>query len=318
MNGESVGGHGAARRRARTANPRALLALLALPLLLTASCSPDQQTQDAPARDITPEEEELLETAGQILLRECMESHGFEYQIVSDKSAAEFEEFRYVIDDPSWAAEHGYGSRLQREAVELRENDPNQVYFAALSPERRAQALVAANGPSPVGLTATTPDGMELGRSDQGCQSQVDRELYGDLASWFQARTTVDALPPLRYQLVVDDQRYLEAARPWADCMRAAGHDYATPADIRAALPPPQDPLPRQEEVGLALAEARCALDSGLAQAAADLDEQHGRELSERHRSALETQRRLQLDALPRARSIVAGTERTTDPEHRE
>ncbi|PDP88128.1 hypothetical protein CQJ94_08355 [Glycomyces fuscus] len=247
-----------------------------------------------------------------------MESHGFEYQIVSDNTSAEFEEFRYVIDDPSWAAEHGYGSRLQREAAELRENDPNHVYFTSLSPERRAQALVAANGPGPVGLTATTPDGMELGRSDQGCQSQADRELYGDLAAWFQARTTADALPALRHQLVVDDQRYLEAVRPWADCMRAAGHDYATPADLRAALPPPQDPLPWQEEVGLALAEARCALDSGLARTAADLDEQHGQELRERHRSALETQRRLQLDALPRARSVVGGAERATGPEHRE
>ncbi|MGW5877325.1 hypothetical protein ACWFMI_12350 [Nocardiopsis terrae] len=316
MKEEAAAGRGR-RRGARAGGARTPLVVLALTSLLATSCAPGHEDRGTHARDVTPEEENLLETAGQLLLRECMESRGFEYQVVSGGTFADFDKFRYVIDDPEWASEHGYGTDLRREAAELRENDPNERYFESLPPERRAQALVAANGPSPVGLTATTPDGMELGRSDQGCQSQADRELYGDLASWFQARTTVEALPALRHQGVVNDPRYLEAVRPWADCMRAAGHDYATPADIRAALPPPQDPLPRQEEIGLALAEARCATDSGLARTVAELDEQHGQELRERHRSALETQRRLQLDALPRARTVVGEAERTEGPEHR-
>ncbi|WP_236743335.1 MULTISPECIES: hypothetical protein [Nocardiopsis] len=265
-------------------------------------------------REPTPQEEATLERAEQLLLRECMRNHGFEYWIVSDDSPSPSpsgpREFRYVIDDPDWAAEHGYGSGLQREATESQESDPNQRYFESLPKERRAAALRAANGPSPVGLTATAPDGMEFGRSDRGCQSWADRELYDDLPAWFQAETTVDALPQIRYQRVVGDPRYQEAVRPWAECMGAAGHDYATPTEVRGALPPPEDPLPREEEVGLALAEARCALDSGLAATAADLDEHHGEELQRLHRSAVEAKHRLQLDALPRARSVIEEAER--------
>ncbi|KOX15796.1 hypothetical protein ADL05_14290 [Nocardiopsis sp. NRRL B-16309] len=285
--------------------------------MLSTSCSAGQQDRHSSTPHITPEQESLLATAEQLLLRECMENHGFEYQIVSDDTPTGVEEFRYLIDDPEWALEHGYGTELRREAVRARENDPNQRYFENLSPQRRAQALVAANGPAPVGLTATTPDGMELARSDQGCRSQADRELYGDLASWFQARTTADALPALRYQSVAQDPRYLEAVRPWAECMRAAGHDYATPADIRSALLAPHEALPPEQEVGLALAEAHCALDSGLARTATELEEEHGQELRERHRSALHTHRRLQTDALPRARLIVDEAEPTTVPRHR-
>ncbi|NYH55239.1 hypothetical protein HNR06_004828 [Nocardiopsis arvandica] len=261
-------------------------------------------------REPTPQEEATLERAEQLLLRECMRNHGFEYWIVSDDSPSGPREFRYVIDDPDWAAEHGYGSGLQREATESQESDPNQRYFESLPKERRAAALRAANGPSPVGLTATAPDGMEFGRSDRGCQSWADRKLYDDLPAWFQAETTVDALPQIRYQRVVGDPRYQEAVRPWAECMGAAGHDYATPTEIRGALPPPEDPLPREEEIGLALAEARCALDSGLAATAADLDEHHGEELQRLHRSAVEAKHRLQLDALPRARSVIEEAER--------
>ncbi|WP_304455040.1 hypothetical protein [Nocardiopsis sp. YSL2] len=313
---EAVFGH-AMRRGARAGSPRASLVVVALAGLLVVSCSAAQEDPNARAREVTAEEESLLERAGQLLLRECMEARGFEYQIVSDRAVTDIEQFLYVIDDPEWASEHGYGTELQREAAERRENDPNARYFESLPPELRARALVAANGPAPVGLTATAPDGMELTRSDQGCQSQADRELYGDLDSWFQARTTADALPALRHQHVIDDPRYQEAVRPWADCMRAAGHDHATPTELRAALPPPQDPLPRQEEIGLAQDEARCALDSGLARTAAALDEEHGQRLRERHSSALETQRRLRLDALPRARALVAEAERTPGPEHR-
>ncbi|ASU84045.1 hypothetical protein CDO52_15725 [Nocardiopsis gilva YIM 90087] len=265
----------------------------------------DTASGDALPRNPTPQEEEALAKAEQLLLKECMEDKGFEYWIAIEEPQPETKDHRYVIDDPDWAEKHGYGSELQRERAELREKDPNRVYFESLPEERRADALRAANGPQPVGLRATTPDGMSLDRSDQGCTSQAQRELYGDLPAWFQARVTVDSLPEIRYQRVIGDPRYKEAAKPWAACMSAAGHEYATPLELRDALPPPEAPMPKEDEVDLATAEARCAVESGFADVVADLDSHYAGELRREYASALAEKRRLQLDALPRAYSVI-------------
>ncbi|WP_152520861.1 hypothetical protein [Nocardiopsis halophila] len=300
----------AVRRAARTAAP-AVLALL-IGSGAVAACSahgggPGDGQGDP--RAVTDGEEKLLERAEEVLLRECMEDHGFEYRITEDETPPEIGKFPYVIDDPEWAAEHGYGSGLRRKVAELREEDPNQRYFNALPEDRRQEALRAANGPSPVGIEATTPDGMELGRSDQGCRSQAQRELYGDLEGWFQATTTVDALENMRRDRVVSDPAYEEAAASWSVCMKEAGHDYTTPMEVRRSLPPPDDPLPEDEETALAVAEAECAQETGLGDTADELDRQYGDELRREHRSAVEERRRLQLDALPRARSVTGESE---------
>jgi hypothetical protein len=138
-------------------------------------------------------------------------------------------------------------------------------------------------------------------RSSEGCQSEADRALYRDLPAWFQARTTLTALIPMVSERAGAAPELSRAFRPWAACMRRAGHDFGSPAAIRAALP-----VPRSQEVPLAVAEATCAQSSGLAETAKRLSRTSQSELYLRHRADVNTAWRLQLGALPRARSVVA------------
>ena len=47
------------------------------------------------------------------------------------------QQFPYVLTDIGWAARHGYGSDLERQAERLRQGDPNTVYLLSLTPQRR-------------------------------------------------------------------------------------------------------------------------------------------------------------------------------------
>ncbi|MFD8986411.1 hypothetical protein, partial [Streptomyces sp. NPDC059564] len=214
-------------------------------------------------------------------------------------------DFPYVIDDPEWAGRHGYGSDIDRKREEISNDGVNERYFKSLPEERRAPAIAAANGARPDGLTARAPDGLRITRSPDGCQSQAERGLYPDLAAWFQARVTVDSLPPLRGGKVIGDGAFRDATQKWSACMRTAGYEFQDPAAARAALPPPDQPLPREREVAMAVAEAGCARASGLAETAARLDRAYDAELREEYGTDVTTWLRLRLDALPRARAVV-------------
>lgn len=252
-------------------------------------------------REPTPAELDLLHTAREFVLRDCMRDKGFVYQPVPRRPIAEAREFPLVLDDIDWARRHGYGSDLEAMAKENQRTDVNQRYFQSLPADRRARALAAANGARLQGMTARTPDGMEMTRSPEGCQSEADRTLYGDLPAWFQARTTLTALVPMASERAGAMPELSRAVRPWTACMRRAGHDFTSPAAIRAVLP-----VPRPRETALAVAEATCAQSSGLAATAKRLSRTSQTELYQRYQAEVNTAFRLQLGALPRARSIVA------------
>ncbi|MFI8529549.1 hypothetical protein ACIGMX_04695 [Streptomyces aquilus] len=261
-------------------------------------------------REPSPQELSLLHDAGQILLRDCMQRRGFEYRPVEENPVPEAREFPYVLNDVAWARKHGYGTDIQHELSELRKTDVNQRYFRGLPATRRTAALTAANGSRPLTVTARTPDGMVYQRSPKGCQSEADATLYGDLETWFQAKVTADALTELRRVRVTEDPRFAKAVKPWSACMRAAGHPATSPADLRAATGSRTSPLPRSQEIALAVTEARCAHTSGLAKTARDLDLQYAHRLDRQYQSAVRTYRELQLSALSRARDLTrkAGT----------
>ncbi|MDI3417737.1 hypothetical protein [Streptomyces luteolus] len=284
---------------------------LVAPLALYAAYGSGEEESPGPAREPTRQERSLLHRAEQILLRDCMRERGFTYRMVAEHPVKDAREFPYVIDDVAWAREHGHGTDIQRKQRELRRDNPNQRYFQSLSPERRAAALEAANGARPDALTAKTPDGMRLTRSDEGCQAEAERRLYGDLAAWFQARSTLEVLPELTRQRVLEDSGFATAVRPWARCMRAAGHSFDNPAEVRKKLA--KQPLPRNEEIRLAVAEAQCAHSSGLAKKVKALQKRFDTEFRQRFRSEVNTGQRLQLAAIPRARSIVEKSEQGTE-----
>ncbi|MFE7947203.1 hypothetical protein [Streptomyces sp. NPDC057426] len=280
--------------------------------LLTGADGPTAGERASPARPgrQATEADRLLHDAEQRLLRDCMRRHGFTYQVFPLDEDPGIKAFAYVLDDAGWARRHGYGAELRRERAALVRNDPNRAYFAGLSAERKAEALVAANGDSPDGLTVRLPGGGTVRRSDRGCVAEAQQRLYGNVGAWFRASTRVGALEQMRRSRVLADPAYLERLGPWRQCMRRAGHDYATPAAARAAALSTARPLSREHEVGLALAEARCAGESALGRTSRRLDDHHGRLLAHAYRTDVEVRERLRAAALPRARRVLGADPR--------
>ncbi|MFE5933836.1 hypothetical protein ACFQ69_00540 [Streptomyces sp. NPDC056470] len=285
-------------------------AVLAATLLTGAGPTAGERASPVrPGRQAT-EADRLLHDAEQRLLRDCMRRHGFTYQVFPLDEDPGIKAFAYVLDDADWARRHGYGAELRRKRAALVRNDPNRAYFAGLSAERRAEALVAANGPSPDGPTVRLPGGGTVRRSDRGCVAEAQRLLYGDIGAWFRASARVDALEQIRRGRVLADPAYGERLGAWRPCMRRAGYAYATPAAARAAALSTVRPLPREHEVSLALAEVRCAGESALARTARRLDDHHGRVLAHAYRTDVEARERLRAAALPRARRLLGADPR--------
>ncbi|MFD5365836.1 hypothetical protein [Streptomyces sp. NPDC127103] len=250
-------------------------------------------------------DDRLLHDAEQRLLRDCMGRHGFTYRVFPLGDETESTLFPYVVDDAGWALRHGYGAGLRRQREALAKSDPNRAYFAALPTYRKAAALVTANGPSPDGLTVRLPGGGTMRRSDRGCVAEAQHQLYGDLGAWFRSSTRVGTLRQILRSRVVADSGYQQSLGVWRRCMGRVGYAFATPAAARAAALSPVRPLPEDHEIRLALAEVRCAAESGLSRTARRLDAHHDRLLAEEYRADLETRDRLTAAALPRARRIL-------------
>ncbi len=267
-------------------------------------------------RDVTQEETEVLYRAEQMRIRDCMQRQGFEYFLVPRKPVPEMRDFPYLVDDVAWAAKYGYGSTLHRRNELALENDPNERYFESLPASRRAQALLARNGDARSGdLLVEVPGIPATVGSSKGCRAAAQREIYGDLPTWFRADVVTTTLVTLRRGAVTTDPRFLAAVQRWSRCMRERGHPYASPAQARDNVPqlvaqigPPAPGLADAPaaETALAVAEATCADRTGLAATARQVDQDHAARLREQYRADVAARQRLQQQALTRARAIVA------------
>ncbi|HEY3688665.1 MAG TPA: hypothetical protein VGL93_36840 [Streptosporangiaceae bacterium] len=251
---------------------------------------------------VTAAQAGLLERAEQELIRRCMARAGFRYWPVGHP--ADPVPFRYVVDDVAWAGRYGYGTALRRAAEVRAAADPNRRYFTSLPPARQAAAVRALDGTRPAGLTATLPNGLVVRHSDRGCDVRAQRTLYGNLPRWYASTKITENLPGQRYGLVVSDPRWRAATPAWSACMRRAGYPFATPDEAHAAVSaaPPAGGERRQ-----AVAEARCAVATGLGALAGRLDREHAARQARRYRVLLAERDKRQRQALPTAERVVAG-----------
>ncbi|MGC4812737.1 hypothetical protein ACLQ29_19615 [Micromonospora sp. DT228] len=255
----------------------------------------------APARPVTAEERQLLSHAESLLTRDCMTRAGFQMWLDASPPADELRTFPYIVDDLAWARRHGFGLDLVDAVDARRLADPNQRYVSGLSPERRGALLAALNGPRPEGLEARLPSGGVMRRSAEGCTSEAQRQLYGDLTEWYRANKVVADLTYLRQRRVLADPAWTAALRPWARCLRQQGYAADSPQRLRESV----GDRDRAAEIAAAVAEARCAED-GLAATVRELDARHGDELAAAYHQDVATRNRLEHEAIPRARAVVA------------
>jgi hypothetical protein len=271
--------------------------VVALAVVSGCAAGPDSRA-DTPAAPRT--DDAAVRLAERILLTGCMREAGFDYRVTDP--GPEPPDLGYVLTDAGRAREHGYGGDIRRRLEQAQRDDPNRRYLHGLRPARRADALAAMNGRTPSGLRVTTPDGVTFSRNPHSCESQAQQRLYGDLAAWFLAQTTVDMMDTLRTNAVLSDGAYHTAVASWSACMARSGYRYPDPQRLHAALQPS---LPRAGEVAMAVAEARCAASSGLAGVTKRLDRRADAQLRAKYSTAAATYDRLRRAAVPRAWSIV-------------
>ncbi|WP_410817395.1 hypothetical protein [Micromonospora sp. 050-3] len=250
---------------------------------------------------VTAEDRRILVRAESLLTRDCMTRAGFQMWLGTSPPADELLSFPYVVDDIAWARRHGFGSDLVEAVDTRRRSDPNQRYVSDLSPERRKAFLAALNGARPAGLEARLPSGGVMRRSAEGCTSEAQRRLYGDLTEWYRSSKVVADLTYLRQRRVLADPAWTAALRPWARCLRQQGYTAETPERLREIV----GTRGRAGEIAAAVAEARCAQD-GLAATTRALDARHGDELTAAYHQDVAAKNRLEHGAVPRARAVVA------------
>ncbi|MFD5631049.1 hypothetical protein [Streptomyces sp. NPDC127072] len=275
----------------------------------TGSGVPDVRTSAAAAtgsafRELTQSQRAVLARAENLLVRDCMREQGFSFWVTEELPATVGTKFPYVVDDGAWAAENGYGGSIEKRRDALAAENPNQRYFKGLSAVRRSAAVSALNGAEPEGLEADVPGMGRVRHSDEGCEAEAQRSLYTDLPRWYRARKVTEALEQQVRSAVVGDARFTRAVTRWATCMRAAGHAYSTPPESRRAFARGPDARPA-DEVETAVAEARCAVSSGLSSGIRTLERVHRDEVNSRY--AVEVRDRSELEhlALSRAHRIV-------------
>ncbi|WP_326726402.1 hypothetical protein [Streptomyces phaeochromogenes] len=296
----------------------ALVAMSVAAVFAVVSCDPPPPPRDpgtTTARPLTEREQNLLHDAEERLTVSCMASRGFRRWAVLRRPVPEDRDFPYVIDNVKWAARHGYGSDLQARREHLRVSDPNQRYFASLSAADRQRAVAALNGEqSAARVEVRLPTGATAGRYADGCTSQAQERLYGDLTAWFGADMIAGALPTLRQQQVAGDGRFKAAVKKWSACMRDRGLRYADPYQARAAFTgssAPDTAARQRQEIRTAVAEAECARTSGLTATARSLNRRYDARLQKQYQDAVRDRFWLAHTALPRARNLL--TTKPTD-----
>ncbi|MET8386233.1 hypothetical protein ABZV14_24850 [Streptosporangium canum] len=280
------------------------------------ACTPDRSAESRrvkasavsvdPTQPLTDREKDVLHEAEQLLIQACMSERGFRTWVVPRVPLPEDRDFPYVVDDVRWAGDHGYGSELQKRRDQVRSSDPNRRYFERLSPQEQELAVDALHGRrSARRLEVTAPNGMTVARFADGCTARAQEELYGDLRAWFRAGTITDALGDMNRARVFTEKEFKDSTRDWSACMRGRGFPYATPHDSRRAFRKPADTASRKKEIRTAVAEAECAVSSGLSATAHRLEQRIGAHLTDEYADEFRNRLRLERAALKRARSTV-------------
>lgn len=295
----------------KTIGGRASVAVLGSMLLATLATACGTSADAGPAqrpREPAPAEAALLDRAEEKLMQRCMEREGFRYWPARAATPDELKDFPYVVDDLAWARRHGYGSDLRRKAEAEGKHDRNAAYAKGLSPARQQDYAAARSGDGSKALEMTAPNGQDIGQSSTGCLAEAERKLYGDFKEWFRVGVITGNLPDHSDDLR-RHPRYRGAVKEWSACMTAKGHPYKSPERLQRALAKrAEGSSPREArrtEVRLATAEARCARSTPLSAAVRSLTRHYDNVVREKYGEDIDAKRRLQREALTRAREIT-------------
>ncbi|MCT9084760.1 hypothetical protein [Streptomyces fulvoviolaceus] len=146
-----------------------------------------------------------------------------------DTAAAPRRQFPYGIDDPAWAAEHGFGDA---DGTQQEQPSPQPGKRAAAQQQRLVDALF---GPGRRELSTRTATGLVGRANSDGCLAEAQRVLYGDQARWFRTEVAVavNNLEAAAHHRVTRDPAYRAVLARWARCV-APVRKAEDPAQLRS------------------------------------------------------------------------------------
>lgn len=275
------GGRQAAARKASATASSSSTSVVALPL-------------DAYLPSV--EQREVLNRAYGLLEQDCMRRLGFtSWQPPDPRPPDNARVFAFGIVDQQQAARYGYHDP---HTADLRRLWSQQ---SSISPAQRAQQraeLAGETGDSAFGALPgkQVPPGGCSGEAERKLREGApphDANLYGELVAEANQRTVADP----RVRAVTD---------AWSRCMKRAGFDYKSPAELAGPEGnrwPTPEPLP--VEIATAKADVACKQQTNLPRAWLDVAAGYQRQLIEQQQLALEQLKQEGELELQRANEIV-------------
>lgn len=277
--------------------------------------SPDPRPFGA-VSSFSADEHRVLHQATEQLISECMRARHQEYRPVpapADHRATTASP--YALLDAGRARTDGYGitAAAVDEPGSTTRND--EVVAALPAPERqRWHAALAGTRRQSVAL----PDGAVISYATDGCVFLAGERLYG--AGWTRLSLEFQGFTNAVVQATLRDADVVRATARWSDCMRDAGHAYATLEEPRGevaervAAAGGRPGALREAgafELRVARRDATCQRHARLPETVAAAQEaaEHAT-LTEEDRAALDRLRALRSDALARApKHVAAGSD---------
>ncbi len=218
----------------------------------TASAADSDPTFELPALSIgtlqeyPPGGQELVWSATQELVADCMRNSGFKYTPIPPENFEASLLFATRVSGfpPAIAASVGYHTTDTQLPVQISDALQKQQLAVAenVTREENPAFVVALEGPE----------------GGAGCVAEAYYALFGDRvpATTLFSETIAPHLDIL-YKAIENDPSYIRALDNWRTCMNSKGFDFRTPTDARNAF---FDRELSSDEISTATADAECRL----------------------------------------------------------
>ncbi|MDO0935736.1 hypothetical protein QQY66_30155 [Streptomyces sp. DG2A-72] len=280
----------------------------------TADNQPDPRPLGGPLH-FTAAESSALHRAEEQEVQKCMAGRGFDYTVVPVGDVQrEAAASPYGLLTRSQAAQDGFGLTVQR--LRKPPTDPNAQRVSALS-ESDGHAWEEALKGAPDGPREEIQlqDGPTISVPTDACVSVARRALYG--TAWDRSYYTLQNLSILIVRDTLDHALVKAAERKWAACMRDEGFSYQNRQDPLKAVKKQLDSVESdaavlrtvgKEELRIAVQNAACQAEVGLAEQIDRAQKQVEGELPEARKSLLKEFRTARQTALKRAEARVSAS----------
>lgn len=282
--------------------------------LVLAGCSPQPAGSGRPGTDPAAadliartgsyyQDQWLLDRTESRLADACMAARGFPVGTAPSEPDRADEEWRPVL-----AERREVGYRL-RESDRAETASPAARYVRGLSAQRRAQFQAALYGGPGDQAGITLHDGKRFTFTTRGCLADSRSRIYGDPAQAARVTYLPQDFHVNGYLTVRDQPAYRAVLAAWARCMAGRGHHYTSPAQAKQHLAAEYGhgsaSVVARHEVAVAVADADCARQVGVAGTVESLLRDYAAALDPTDRGELDALAALRQQAVARARALA-------------